>query len=83
MLSSPSEIQTLQGFISELSDSMYRVEAEKDLQKDIVARAQEELGLKRALVNKLATIYHNQTIDKVVAEREEIEELYHSLFPSE
>jgi hypothetical protein len=78
-----ADIDTLSGFITELANSMTRVDAEKDLQKDILGRAQEELGLKKTLVNKLANIYHNQTIDRVVAEREELEDLYNSLFPSD
>ena len=82
MLSSPADIQKLQNFITELSNSMVRVDAEKDLQKDILARAQEELGLKKALVNKLATIYHKQSINDVITEREELETLYNDLFPS-
>lgn len=72
--------EKLQGFITELSNSMTRVDAEKDLQKDILANAQEELGIKKATVNKLATIYHKQTFDKVVSETSEIEELYEELF---
>ena len=83
MLPSPSDVQKLNGFITELSNSMTRVDAEKDLQKDILARAQEELGLKKTLISKIANIYHNNTFDKVISEKIELEELYEELFPDE
>ena len=82
-LSSPVDRKALQDMITELSNSMTRVDAEKDLQKDILARAQEELEIKKTLVSKLATIYHKQTFDKVVTEKEELEQLYESIFSKE
>ena len=80
MLSTPEDKKLLRGMIEELDSSMTRVDAEKDLQKDILARAQEELGIKKALVSKLAKIYHTQSIDKVVTEKTEIEDVYEELF---
>ena len=80
MLSSPADKKALHGIVVELSNSMTRVDAEKDLQKEILAKAQEDLGIKKSLVSKLANIYHKQTIDKVRTEQEELESLYEELF---
>jgi ATP phosphoribosyltransferase regulatory subunit HisZ len=80
MLSSPADRKTLRDIIQELDASMTRVDAEKDLQKEMLARAVEELGLKKALVSKLAKIYHTQSIDKVVTEKTELEDFYEELF---
>ena len=80
MLSSPADKKALKDMIEELDSSMTRVDAEKDLQKEILARAQEELGLKKSFVSKLAKIYHTQSIDRVVTERCEIEDLYETIF---
>jgi hypothetical protein len=65
MISSPEDRKKVVGAIKELSDSMLRVDAEKDLQKDI---------------RKLAVIYHKQSMNDVKAEFEDVEALYEELF---
>lgn len=48
----------IQDALKEMSNSMTRVDAEKDLQKDIADRMKEECDIPKRDFNKLARIYH-------------------------
>ena len=80
MLPSPKDRETLLNAIKELSDSMTRVDAEKDFQKDVLAGVVEKLEIKKTMVSKLANVYHKQTYSKVQEESEQLETLYEELF---
>lgn len=80
MLSNPSDKDKLVNGIKELSNSMTRVDAEKDFQKDAIGNLADELGIKKQYISKIATVYHKQTFAKMQAEHEEIEELYETVF---
>ena len=64
----------VQGALKEMSDSMTRVEAEKDLQKDIAQRMLDEVGVNKAAFNKLARIYHASNLMEEAAKNEEFME---------
>ncbi len=76
MLSNPADREKLLNFIKEMSNSMTRVDAEKDFQKDVIDRAHDELKLDKKHVRKLASIYHRQNFTLVQQEQEELVELY-------
>ena len=80
MISSPADKDKLLNGVKELSNSMTRVDAEKDLQKDIVSGLADELGIKKQYISKIATVYHKQTFSQLQAEHEELETLYEELF---
>lgn len=80
MLTNPKDKEKLQNAIKEMSNSMTRIDAEKDLQKDIIEKASDDTGVDKKYIKKLAAIYHKQTFTQVQTEREEIEDLYESLF---
>jgi hypothetical protein len=80
MISSPEDRKKVVGAIKELSDSMLRVDAEKDLQKDIVQVTFEDTGIDKKHLRKLAVIYHKQSMNDVKAEFEDVEALYEELF---
>jgi MoaA/NifB/PqqE/SkfB family radical SAM enzyme len=80
MLSNPKDKEKLEAGIKELSNSMTRVDAEKDFQKDAIGNLADELGIKKQYIAKIAQVYHKQTFVKMQAEHEEIEELYESVF---
>lgn len=61
----------VQGALKEMSDSMYRVDAEKDLQKDIANKMLEDLGIPKKDFNKLARIYHASNLAEEAAKNEE------------
>jgi hypothetical protein len=66
--------QKVQGALREMSDSMTRVAAEKDLQKDIAQRMLDEVGVNKAAFNKLARIYHASNLMEEAAKNEEFME---------
>lgn len=61
----------IQGALKEMSASMLRVEAEKDLQKDIAERIKEECEIPKREFNKLAKIYHASNLVEEAAKNEE------------
>ena len=80
VISSPEDKKRIASAIKELSDSMTRIDAEKDLIKDIVQVTYENHGIDKKHLRKLATIYHKANINEVRTEHDEIETLYEELF---
>ena len=74
------ELQAIQDAARELSDSMTRVEAEKDLQKDIVSNIKDKFEMKPADFNKIVKVYHEQKLNEINQAHEEFVELYESVF---
>lgn len=80
MISNPEDKKRIAGAIKEISDSMTRMDAEKDLIKDIVQVTFENHSIDKKHLRKLANIYHKANIDLVRTEHDEIETLYEELF---
>lgn len=76
MLSNPEDRKKLLGAIKEIDNSMTRVAAERDFQKDAINNVADELDLEKKYVRKLAAIYHKQNLSQVQQETEEVFELY-------
>lgn len=76
MLSNPEDRKKLLGAIKEIDNSMTRVAAERDFQKDAINQIADELELEKKYVRKLAAIYHKQNLSQVQQETEEVFELY-------
>jgi soluble P-type ATPase len=76
----PKVLKKLENGIKELSDSKIRVEAEKALTKDIVETLSEDCEVPKKYINKLATAYHKQSISEILADAEDFEILYDSVF---
>jgi len=74
--------RALKGRFEELSNSMTRVESERDLMKDIYNGIKEEFEIQPKLSRKLAKTYHKRDIHEVTAEADELEEIYTELFPT-
>lgn len=76
MLSNPADRKKLLGAIKEIDNSMVRIAAERDFQKDAIDAISDELGLEKKYVRKLASIYNKQNMSQVQQETEEVIELY-------
>ena len=76
MLSNPEDRKKLLNAIKEIDNSMTRVAAERDFQKDAINNVAGELDLEKKYVRKLAAIYHKQNLSQVQQETEEVFELY-------
>lgn len=79
MLNNPDDRKKLLNGCQELSNSMTRVEAEKDYQRDAVAHLSAELGIEKKYINKVASMYHKQNFHQVQTEHQEIEDLYETM----
>jgi hypothetical protein len=72
----PEEKLKLVGALKDMSTSMTRVDAERDLQKNIKNDICKELDLNKKVFSKLAKTYHRQNFADEVATHEEFETLY-------
>lgn len=75
----PAERKKVMEALKEISASMTRIEAERDLIKDILAKMQDEFEIPKKPARKLAKIYHMQNFSEVQAEQEELEALYETI----
>lgn len=75
-VSSPDDKKKIFAAIREVSNSLTRIEAERDLIKDIVKDVSDNYQIPRKTVKKIATTYHKQNMTQVEQEHEEFVELY-------
>jgi len=80
MTLNPEDRKKFTKAIQELSNSMTRVDAEKDLMKDIIQETHDSIGVDKKYVRKIAAIYHKQNLTEVKTETDEVMELYDELF---
>ena len=78
----PNEKKKLEGFVKEIDKCMLRMDAERDLIKDILNRAKDDLDVKPKVVRRLANIYHKNSVAEERSETEEIFDMYEQLFES-
>lgn len=76
----PDDKKRIGNAIKEMSDSMTRMDAEKDLIKDIVQVTFENHGVDKKHLRKLANIYHKSNMAEVRTENDDIDTLYEELF---
>jgi hypothetical protein len=62
--------------IQELSNSMTRIDGEREYIREAVKAASEEHGINKKVLRKMATAYHKQNFMEEVANQEEFENVY-------
>lgn len=77
--SDPETRKKILGALQEISNSMTRVDAEKDLIKDIVAGLSKEHELPKKILNKMAKTYHKRNFSEEVATNDAFETLYETI----
>ena len=75
----PEQKKALQGAIQEVSNSMLRTEAERDLIKEIVKEQSDQLQIPKKVISKIAKTYHKQNLAQEVADHEDFVELYEKI----
>ena len=75
-ISNPVDRKKIKDALQEISDSMTRIEAERDLIKDIVKDVSDNFQLPKKYVNKMARIFHKQNYQITQQEQDELESLY-------
>lgn len=80
-ISNPVDRKKIKDALMEISNSMTRIESERDLIKDIKADLSEEFGeqLTKKQIARMARVYHKQSFKEEVASHEEFESLYEEI----
>ena len=77
--SNPADREKIRRVMRTVSESMTRIEAEKDLIKDEIAALAEEFEIPKKFLNRMARTYHRQNFKDVVDEQEDFEKLYETI----
>lgn len=80
MPTSPADVLKIKNAVKEASNSLLRIEAERENIKAIRDTLKDELGLPNAKFNEITKLYHKQNYSEVVAKDEEKVELYVKVF---
>jgi uncharacterized protein (DUF342 family) len=78
-LSNPADRKGVYEAIVEISNSMTRMEAERDLIKETLNMVKDKYELPTKYTRTLAKIYHKQNFQEVKSEQSEVETLYESI----
>jgi hypothetical protein len=62
--------------VIEISDSLIRIAAERDLQKEIIKKTSEELSIDKKIIRRMAKVYYNANFTQEVELDEEFEQTY-------
>ena len=79
MLSLEKDRKKFMGAIKEISNSMIRMESERDLIKEIVKNNSDEFDIPKSTIKKVAKTYHKQNHAQQQAEWDEFMEIYDSI----
>jgi hypothetical protein len=75
----PQHKQAVLGCLKEMSNSYARIEAERDLVKEILEKMQDEFELPKKLSRKLARTYHKNNYAEEVAQQNDFSEAYETV----
>lgn len=73
---SPEDRKKIKGVIMELNDSMTRIAAERDLQKEAVNNLYDSLGVDKKLIKRLAKAYFKANFNEEIEENSTFEDFY-------
>jgi hypothetical protein len=77
--SSPADLKKLKDGIDELTNSMARVDGEKDYQKESIETLAENFNVDKKYIRRIAVESHRDTFEKKSDEQENFEQLYESV----
>ena len=78
-VSSPEDRLKIKKLLAEISGSMTRIEAERDLIRETIKDMSEKFLLPKKTLARMAKVYHKQNYSQEVAEHEEFEDLYETI----
>lgn len=79
----PDEKKLIRGAIDEMIDSLTRADAERSLQKEIVARIKEETTITPRVFRRMARVAFKSNFSEEAALNDEFEHAYESVLYSE
>ena len=77
--SSPEDKKKIRQALQEISDSLTRMEAERDLIKDILQTVEDNYKIKKKYTRRLAKVFHKQNFNQVKQDQQDLETLYESV----
>ena len=77
--SSQEDKKKIRQALQEISDSLTRMEAERDLIKDILQTVEDNYKIKKKYTRRLAKVYHKQNFNQVQQDQQDLETLYESV----
>lgn len=80
--SNPQDLKKLKDGIEELTNSMTRVDGEKDFQKEAIENLSEESGIDKKHIRRMAVDSHKDQFKKKANEFDEYASLYESVMES-
>lgn len=82
-LSNPADRLKIKKMLAEISNSMTRIDAEKDLIRETIKDMSDQFQLPKRTLAKMAKVYHKQNFQQEVQSHEEFESLYESVVNNE
>ena len=67
------------GCLQEISNSLTRIEGERDLIKEVLQKMQDECEIPKKLGRKLARVYHKRNYEEEVAEQSDFQTIYENV----
>jgi hypothetical protein len=77
--SNPNDRKAIFDCMKEISNSMARMDAERDLIKQAIEDICEEQNLSKKTFRRMAKVYHRQNFKQELEEHEEFETLYETI----
>ena len=77
--SSDHDKKRIKDCMEEISNSYLRKEAEREFVKEALISLEDDVGIPKKYLGKMARIYHKQNMSELVSEIEEIEALLESV----
>jgi DNA repair ATPase RecN len=77
--SSSEDKKKIRQALQEISDSLTRMEAERDLIKDILQTVEDNYKIKKKYTRRLAKVFHKQNFNQVQQDQQDLETLYESV----
>ena len=77
--SSDADKKRIKDCMDEISNSYLRQEAERDFVKEALISLEDDVGIPKKYLGKMARIFHKQNMSELVSEIEEIEALLESV----
>lgn len=82
-VTNPADKKKIKDALFEISGSLTRMDAERELIKDIINDLSDNFEMNKKTVRKIAKAYHKQNFNQEVADSEEFQELYASILEVE
>lgn len=76
MISNPDDRKKFNDALQEISNSLTRISAERDLIREIVKDLSDNYEIPKKTINKLAKVYYKQNFNQEAQDFEELETLY-------